>query len=58
MGDDNARLYREMQRLDGFTNPQATAFVNRYLLRSNQDQMHMAFFMVDHDKIDPAKCYN
>jgi Reverse transcriptase (RNA-dependent DNA polymerase) len=58
MGDDNARLYQEMRRLDGFTNPQATAYVNLYSLRSNRDQMHMAFFIVDHDKIDTAKYKN
>jgi hypothetical protein len=45
----NPRLLREMRRIDGF-NPAANAYVNRYSLRTNQDQMHMAFFMVDHEK--------
>jgi hypothetical protein len=47
-------LLREMCRIDGI-NPAANSYVNRYLLRMNRDQMHMAFFMVDHDKIDPSK---
>jgi hypothetical protein len=41
MGDDNSRLLREMRRLDGFTNPEATAYAKRYSLRTNWDQMHM-----------------
>jgi hypothetical protein len=43
-----------MRRIDGF-NPAANAYVNRYSLRTNRDQMHMALFMVDHEKIDPTK---
>jgi hypothetical protein len=55
MGDNyNLRLLREMCRIDGF-NPAVNAYVNRYSFRTNRDQMHMAFFMVDHEKIDPTK---
>jgi hypothetical protein len=55
MGDNyNPRLLREMRRIDGF-NPEANAYENRYSLRTNRDQMHMAFFTVDYDKKDPLK---
>jgi hypothetical protein len=55
MGDNfNPRLMREMRRINRF-NPAANAYVNRYLLRAKRDQMHIAFFMVDHKKIDPSK---
>jgi hypothetical protein len=55
MGDHyKPRLMREMRRIDEF-NPAANEYVNRYSLRTNRDQMHRAFFMVDHEKIDPSK---
>jgi hypothetical protein len=55
MGDNfNPRLMREMRRIDRF-NPAVNAYVNQYSLRTNRDQMHMAFYMVDHVKIDPSK---
>jgi hypothetical protein len=39
MGDNyNPRLLREMRRIDRF-NPAANAYVNRYSLRTNRDQM-------------------
>jgi hypothetical protein len=44
-----------MKCLHGLTNPQVTVYVNQYFLRSNWDQMHMVFLMVDHNKINPAK---
>jgi hypothetical protein len=55
MGDNyNPRLLREMRRIDGF-NPEANAYANRYSLRTNRDQIHIVFFMVYHEKIDPSK---